>query len=88
MIGKVLGHSSIQSTALHAHLDDNDLVEEAERVGRIIAEMTGVGGAGRGGGLSPVPPSGLGPTAPGRLRFLRPFGPMIAFLASSGEDRA
>jgi len=41
MIGKLLGHASIRSTALYAHLDDADLVAEAEKVGRILRVMTG-----------------------------------------------
>lgn len=36
MIGKLLGHSRIQSTARYAHLDDKLVVQCAERVGQLI----------------------------------------------------
>lgn len=39
MIGKLLGHSSIQSTARYAHLDDADTVETAQRIGDLIEAM-------------------------------------------------
>jgi integrase len=39
MIGKLLGHSSIQSTARYAHLDDTDAVGTAQRVGNLIEAM-------------------------------------------------
>jgi integrase len=41
MIGKLLGHSSIQSTARYAHLDDADAVETAQRIGDLIEAMIG-----------------------------------------------
>lgn len=41
MIGKLLGHNSIQSTARYAHLDDADVVGDAERIGDLIAAMMG-----------------------------------------------
>ena len=37
MIGKLLGHVKIATTARYAHLDDRSLVESMERVGRLIA---------------------------------------------------
>lgn len=36
MIGKLLGHASIQSTARYAHLDDKLIIDSAERVGQLI----------------------------------------------------
>lgn len=41
MIGKLLGHSSIQSTARYAHLDDADVVGDTQRIGDLIAAMMG-----------------------------------------------
>jgi len=43
MISKLLGHGSIQSTARYAHLDDADVVEDAQRIGDMIASMLGDG---------------------------------------------
>ena len=39
MIGKLLGHSKIGSTARYAHLDDADVVANAERIGSQIFKM-------------------------------------------------
>lgn len=39
MIGKLLGHRSIQSTARYAHLDDSDVTKAAQRIGDLIEEM-------------------------------------------------
>ena len=36
MIGKLLGHRCIQSTARYAHLDDAHLFEAAEAIGNAI----------------------------------------------------
>jgi integrase len=41
MIGKLLGHSSVKSTARYAHLDDADAVEAAQRIGDLIASLLG-----------------------------------------------
>ena len=38
MIGKLLGHSDIETTAGYAHLDDAHLVEAAEKVGSTVAD--------------------------------------------------
>jgi integrase len=37
MIGKLLGHSRIQSTARYAHLDDRMVLEAVEQIGEIIS---------------------------------------------------
>lgn len=39
MIGKLLGHSSIQSTARYAHLNDADVSAAAQRIGNLIETM-------------------------------------------------
>jgi site-specific recombinase XerD len=36
MIGKLLGHRCIKSTARYAHLDDAHLLDAAETIGRAI----------------------------------------------------
>ena len=41
MIGKLLGHSNVGSTARYAHLDDADVISQAERIGARILAMTG-----------------------------------------------
>ena len=41
MIGKLLGHRKIESTARYAHLDDADVVVHAETVGARILAMIG-----------------------------------------------
>lgn len=39
MIGRLLGHSKIASTARYAHLDDDSALQAADRVGRLIAQL-------------------------------------------------
>ncbi|MGF7152081.1 integrase [Sphingomonas zeicaulis] len=39
MIGKLLGHSNIQSTVRYAHLDDSDLIATANTIGDVIADL-------------------------------------------------
>jgi len=39
MIGRLLGHSSVQSTARYAHLDDEHVLEAAEQIGAAIERM-------------------------------------------------
>lgn len=39
MIGKLLGHASVQSTARYAHLDDGSVLEAAERIGDLIENV-------------------------------------------------
>ncbi|WP_176593198.1 site-specific integrase [Sphingobium sp. EM0848] len=41
MIGRLLGHSEIQSTARYAHLDDAHLLDAAEQIGAAIERMLG-----------------------------------------------
>ena len=41
MIGKLLGHSDVTSTARYAHLDDGPVLEAAERVGGLIERAMG-----------------------------------------------
>ena len=41
MIGKLLGHSDVTSTARYAHLDDGPVLGAAERVGGLIARAMG-----------------------------------------------
>ena len=41
MIGKLLGHSKVASSARYAHLDDGTVQQAAERVGELVAEATG-----------------------------------------------
>ncbi|MGF7151456.1 integrase [Sphingomonas zeicaulis] len=48
MIGKLLGHSNIQSTVRYAHLDDSDLIATANTIGDVIADL--MGNPVRGGG--------------------------------------
>lgn len=43
MIGKLLGHRCIKSTARYAHLDDAHLIDAAEAIGRTI-ELALAGG--------------------------------------------
>lgn len=41
MIGKLLGHRRLDSTARYAHLDDKDVVQDAQRIGDLIEVMSG-----------------------------------------------
>ncbi|PZP09454.1 MAG: hypothetical protein DI607_12560 [Sphingomonas hengshuiensis] len=41
MIGKLLGHSRLQTTSRYAHLDDGRVLEAAERIGALIADAMG-----------------------------------------------
>lgn len=41
MIGKLLGHSSVKSTARYAHLDDADALRAAQQIGDLIEKMMG-----------------------------------------------
>jgi integrase len=43
MIGKLLGHRCIKSTARYAHLDDAHLIDAADEIGRAI-ELALAGG--------------------------------------------
>ncbi len=48
MIGKLLGHAKIASTARYAHLDDASALDAVERVGALIAQRTSnLGGSAR-----------------------------------------
>ena len=42
MIGRLLGHATVQSTARYAHLDDGHIVDAAERIGAVIERAMGV----------------------------------------------
>ena len=39
MIGKLLGHASLNSTARYAHLDDAGVMAENERIGLRLVEL-------------------------------------------------
>ncbi len=41
MIGKLLGHARLQSTSRYAHLDDGHVLDAAERIGQLIADVLG-----------------------------------------------
>lgn len=41
MIGKLLGHVRLDSTARYAHLDDADLMGACDRIGDLITRMAG-----------------------------------------------
>ena len=41
MIGKLLGHARLTSTSRYAHLDDGPVLDAAERIGRLLAEVMG-----------------------------------------------
>lgn len=41
MIGKLLGHSRLQTTSRYVHLDDGPVLEAAERIGSLIADAMG-----------------------------------------------
>ena len=38
MIGRLLGHANVQTTARYAHLDDGHLLEAAQQIGDAIAQ--------------------------------------------------
>ncbi|MGK2911775.1 MAG: hypothetical protein ACSLE1_18520 [Sphingobium sp.] len=44
MIGRLLGHASVQSTARYAHLDDEHVLEEAEQIGAAIERLMAIPG--------------------------------------------
>lgn len=63
MIGKLLGHSTLQMTARYAHLDDATVVEVNEGIGALLAKMMGEGAfdiesPGEGTHPSPIMSSG------------------------------
>ena len=41
MIGKLLGHAKLQTTSRYAHLDDGHVVDAANRIGDLIADVMG-----------------------------------------------
>ena len=41
MIGRLLGHAHVQSTARYAHLDDGHALEAAEQIGAAVERMLG-----------------------------------------------
>lgn len=41
MIGKLLGHAKVDTTARYAHLDDGQLLDVAQRIGDLIDEVSG-----------------------------------------------
>ena len=41
MIGKLLGHSTVQATARYAHLDDAHLSDAVSKLGDVIEKMMG-----------------------------------------------
>ncbi len=41
MIGKLLGHRHVTTTARYAHLDDGPVIEAGQRIGDLIEEMVG-----------------------------------------------
>ncbi len=41
MIGKLLGHARVDTTARYAHFDDSQLLEIAERIGALIDKEMG-----------------------------------------------
>jgi integrase len=41
MIGRLLGHTRVQSTARYAHLDDEHAMEAAEQIGSAIERLLG-----------------------------------------------
>lgn len=46
MIGRLLGHANHQSTARHAHLDDDHLLDAAQQIGDLIDTLLGNGNVG------------------------------------------
>ncbi|MCW1432011.1 site-specific integrase [Novosphingobium sp. JCM 18896] len=45
MIGKLLGHASLQMTARYAHLDDEAVISANDAIGQLLVRMTGEGQA-------------------------------------------
>ena len=43
VIGKLLGHAKLQTTSRYAHLDDSHVVDAANRIGDLIADVMGDG---------------------------------------------
>ena len=41
MIGKLLGHAKLQTTSRYAHLDDGHVLDAAERIGCLLADIIG-----------------------------------------------
>ncbi len=41
MIGKLLGHAKLQTTSRYAHLDDGHVLDAANRIGDLIADVMG-----------------------------------------------
>ena len=41
MIGKLLGHAKLQTTSRYVHLDDGHVLDAAERIGCLLADMMG-----------------------------------------------
>jgi integrase len=41
MIGRLLGHTRVQSTAHYAHLDDEHALKAAEQIGAAVGRMLG-----------------------------------------------
>ena len=39
MIGRLLGHANVQTTARYAHLDDGHLIEAVQEIGDAIEKM-------------------------------------------------
>lgn len=45
LVGKLLGHRRHRATAGYAHLDDGHLIEAADKVGSVIAQLMGIRGS-------------------------------------------
>ena len=45
MIGNLLGHARVDTTARYAHLDDKQLIEIVQRIGDLIESAMGSGRA-------------------------------------------
>ncbi len=41
MIGKLLGHRHVTTTARYAHLDDGHVIEAGQRIGDLVEQMMG-----------------------------------------------
>ena len=39
MIGRLLGHGNVQTTARYAHLDDSHLLEAVQKIGSTVAAL-------------------------------------------------